>query len=174
MKVKLFWTEDVRDNYKDKDHGTLYPERYLLTHTEPDLDDIQLEELEYIEAPIIERLPKKTLFFSFNKLDVERIIHRRWQRSPGENVLGIILEDLSLILNRGHLKKFNEPLPEIEFILCTSYRYTPRIVQLLCAIHTIAEEWPEEDVTRMQNAFKRDKERLMEMWPQLPPRSELN
>ena len=182
MKVKLFWTEiepseelttstkngeatrSVK-SYLDKDHGSLYHDRFLLEHTEPDLDTFNLEDLSYLEAPLIERLPNKTYFFSFNKLDVERIIKRR----PGENVLGIVLEDLALIVNRGYSSKFDVPLPDIEFIRSTSYRHPPRIVQLIAAIHTTAETWPEKHVTGMQASFKKHKETLLKMWPEANP-----
>ena len=161
MKVKLFWTEmEPRESYVDRDHGSLYHERWLLESTEPDLNTITLEDLEYLEAPLIERLPNKTYFFSFNKLDVERIISRR----SGENVLGIVLEDLTLIINRGYCNKFNMPLSDIEFVHSTSYRHPPRIVQLIAGIHTTTETWPEKHVANMQRQFNKDKEALLKMW----------
>ncbi len=193
MKIKLFWTEmaplmarkgdpkfltvDISGmtpadadivldealknaRYFDRDHGSLYHERYLLEHTEPDLNTITLKDLEYLEAPLIERLPNKTYFFSFSKLDVERIISRR----PGENVLGIVLEDLALIINRGYCYKFNVPLPDIEFVHSISYRHPPRIVQLIAGIHTTNETWPEKHVTNMQTQFNKHKEALLKLW----------
>ena len=140
-------------------YGSTYHDRFKLLHTDPDLDDISLEDLPYIENPVIERLPNTTFFFTFNRMDVESIIQRR----PGRKALGVFLEDLILILNRGYLLKFNTPIPNVDFILCTSYRHPPRIVQLLGAYYTTGETWPEEDVIKMQNAFRRHKGNLMKM-----------